>query len=311
MAAIEDEEKVLAELNHKKAEFSERKDQLSEVLEASTAEKLQQEGTRRKYLNEFPEHVELEEATTNFSNLERRLKLKRENPSLTRSEIDDIVVSLEKESIKKINEMRLQSHYGIGFFPSNFVGIQISYEEEVALRQEFKCKIRTLWRLTHPDKYVNNLTDDQKKQLTQLFNDITKINTTSEVTPYHFLLNPHMLICRLKSLETKVEEIYKNAGVDRILSDSIPEGTIEEQIAWLTNEIFILDGEIMAAQAELLSLINNETYLYMKSHLDLGTDEKLELRKKMAEQTALLIAKADQLQSALTELFNDKNSEII
>ncbi len=193
-------------------------------------------------------YIELLEAQTLCHQLERRVAIKKAEPSLSDEEIDRRVKeSIEKElaSIQKVKGDAL--HAATLAHLHEPEGEPMSDQHLDRYREDAKKIIREIWRLTHPDTLNRAFTERQRERLREYLEQVVKIRRSEAQLDVR-------AISVLSDILTKVKELYDVMGID-LEPDSVIRGdTLADQTAWLENEIQNIEAQTQELMAEIQAM---------------------------------------------------------
>ncbi len=193
-------------------------------------------------------YIELLEAQMHCHQLERRVAIKKAEPSLSDEEIDRRVKeSIEEElaSIKKVRGDALQAaSLGPLHWPE---GEDLSDEQLDRYREDAKKIIREIWRLTHPDTLNRAFTERQRERLRAYLEQVVKIRKSEAQLDVR-------AISVLRDILTEVKELYDVMGVDLEPKSVIRGDTLADQTTWLENEIQKVECQIKELMAEIQAM---------------------------------------------------------
>ena len=193
-------------------------------------------------------YIELLEAQMLCHQLERRMAIKKAEPSLSDEEIDKRVKeSIEEElaSIKKVKGDALHAASLARLHEPE--GEPMSGEQLDRYREEAKKIIREIWRLTHPDTLNRAFTERQRERLREYLEQVVKIRRSEAQLDVR-------AISVLSDILTKVKELYDVMGIDLEPKSVIRGDTLADQTAWLENEIQGIESQIQELMAEIQAM---------------------------------------------------------
>jgi hypothetical protein len=193
-------------------------------------------------------YIELLEAQMLCHQLERRMAIKKAEPSLSDEEIDRRVKeSIEEElaSVKKVKGDALRAA-SLGRL-HEAEGEPMSDEQLDRYHEESKKIIREIWRLTHPDTLNRAFTERQRERLREYFEQVVKIRKAEAQLDVR-------AISVLSDILTKVRELYDVMGIDLEPKSVIRGDTLAGQTAWLENEIQQIESQIREVMAEIQAM---------------------------------------------------------
>jgi hypothetical protein len=234
-----------------------------------------------------PTYLQLLEAQALCHRLERRIALKKAEPSLSDEELDRRVKeSLEEElaSIERAKEEALQAAALAVHAPE---GEALFDERLDRYLDEVRRLIREIWRLTHPDALNEAFTEQQRERLRGFFEQVVKIRKSEARLDVR-------AIPVLKEILAKVKELYDVMGVDLQPESVIRGETLAEQTAWLEAEIQRIEAQIQELMAEIQAMsmdpdIQEKLASMAGEEAQQATTRELErLKKAFEEQSAAL-----------------------
>lgn len=251
--------------------------------------------------HEFPQFYELEFVQGRVAELHERIRVKHNNPSLTREELDKVVPSIAKQRLEKMFQAQIQSLCSYTRLSPEIAELLISNPKEV---QEQSLKVKKLFRegllLAHPDKHTADLTEADQALLRACFEEIIEIRPNIHLTPFHYHHNENQ-IKKLEAIIARIKQIRTRARIDCDVDTS--EASIEERIAFLKAKIAGYEAITEELTSKIFCLLNSERLNTLRAHLSLPDELKEELNEQIGNKVVVLKAKQDQLEAELEELF--------
>jgi len=193
-------------------------------------------------------YIQLLEAQMLCHQLERRMAIKRAEPSLSDEEIDKRVkesIAEELASIKKVKGDALHAASLATLHEPE--GEPMSDEQLDRYREEAKKIIREIWRLTHPDTLNPAFTERQSERLSDYFEQVVKIRKSEAQLDVR-------AVSVLRDILSSVKELYGLMGIDLEPKSVIQGDTLADQTAWLENEIQEIESQIQEVLAEIQAM---------------------------------------------------------
>jgi len=305
----EDEQRVYS---LKKAKWVSLRQELEDLYLLIENQRLKNAHTRREWLVLFgKEEIDLREAALEFERGDIHYNLKIANPGWTRDEIERYVEEEDARRQLELSQLRTDSALA-----PHLVGVTVTgggsgegkATEPDRYMKECKTVLRQIRRLLHPDRLMhhpsyNRLTEGQKGRLKELLLKALEVRPEELCYPAGYALHEMRSLEGLNNALSRIEAILGNPGVDTDERLVIQGETLPEKLAWLQEEVRVLEDEILGAKAELQALFEDADRARERAILtDPASHEKV--KDDLRTRTAQLIQEAGRLEQAFDALFD-------
>ena len=279
--------------------------------------RLQNAQVKYQYLKVFGKYeLELQELQLRCYELEQKIALKRLNPDLSGPELDEALqkeIEKRKEELDRLhNEVESASQMDVWRSALSATtailggGKIIKEEERAAYLKKCKSILRQIYLKIHPDRLKNHpnyekLTEKQKDELKKILDEVLKIKPEELLYPGDYLESHYRTLSVLRSILDKVNAILKNAGIDFDPRLEIKGETLPERLAWLRDEIKLLEGLLQSAKVKLQAEIQDEDIAQKRAILA-NEDRHEEIQEEMQKQIEEYKKKAKELEEELKQL---------
>ena len=259
--------------------------------------------TEQDYLRMFgPQIIEQTELETEIQLKAMRLSFLRLDPDITEEELDEKVRETQEKLEKEMAELLLKEAMAVGStLLQAWADSGVPMEPGALDEEKELCKreIREIRKLVHPDILMNNpeyarLNDEQKKELEEILLDALKISSSELGYPPNFAYHDMRSLEGLRQVRRRIETILKMNNIRVDLQYQIQGETIYEQIAWLENEIVLLQNRINAAKGQLAAMLSDKN-IQSKQRLLQDKDKQAQFILSMQERIDALKMERDKL----------------
>lgn len=280
------------------------------LFEAETA-RLAHARDLGEFLNLFPEYIDLTAINSAVAYLKRRLMLLKENPAMTREELDAVFEKEEKRLKEEQEEMKDRAGEGDSRRRIAAKGT-IDPRELKKYREWIKDLLQEISLKTHPDALLSNpaysrLSGRQKEDLRDLWEESRKVKS-EELKFGEDTLGWHQRsVEQLMEIVDQVDKILEHAGIDVDAGNIISGDTITEQLAWLNERNALLHKCNSDLRQEIRTLSSGKDIREKRAMRDSSEDIRNELRKKMQEQIDRLRLESAGLSQKIEQAFTGED----
>ena len=219
------------------------------------------------YLRRFgPAIIEQTELETEIKLLEMRIFYLRKEPGISEEELDEKIRETQQELERAMADLKLQgaqAEGGILVQAWSDFGTPIAPEDLEKEKEECKKEIRKIRKMVHPDSLMHNpvyakLNEEQKKELEDILLEALKITPSELGYPPNFAYHDMRSLEGLRQVRRKVEAILRVNNIEVDLQYQILGETIHEQIAWLNEEITLLENRLNAAKGQWAAMLEDK-----------------------------------------------------
>lgn len=266
--------------------------------------------TEQNYLRLFgPIIIEQTELETEIKLMERRLFFMRSEPGITDEELDEKIRETQEQLERDMAELRLKSAIAMETAAAQAWESFGAPMPPGALEEEKECckqEIRAIRKMTHPDILMNNpeyanLSEEQKKELKEILLDALKISPSELGYPPNFAYHDMRSLEGLRQVRKRVEMILKTSNIQVELQYQIQGETIHEQIAWLEEEIILLENRLNAAKGQFAAMLTDPNVQSKKALIN-NTDRQKDFVKRMEQRNNALKSQRDELREEIKTL---------
>lgn len=246
--------------------------------------------------------IEQMELETEIKLLDTRLFYLRKEPGITEEELDEKVRETQEELEREMAELLLrEARSKAEYLNDIWEAFGVPMEPGALDEEKAQCKreISAIRKMVHPDILMNNpeyakLNEEQKKELEEILLDALKIDVDELGYPPNFAYHDMRSLEGLRQVRRRVETILKMNNIRVELQYQIQGETIQEQIAWLEEEIILLQNRINAAKGQLAAMLTG-TEVQSKRGLLRNEDRQKLFDQRMKERNEELKTERDEL----------------
>ena len=149
------------------------------------------------------------------------------------------------------------------------------------------------YSLMHNPVYAK-LNEEQKKELEEILLEALKITPSELGYPPNFAYHDMRSLEGLRQVRRKVEAILRVNNIEVDLQYQILGETIHEQIAWLNEEITLLENRLNAAKGQWAAMLEDKDVKSKKVLLN-DKEKQAQFEEHMEKRIAKLTADRDKL----------------
>jgi hypothetical protein len=262
------------------------------------------------YLRQFgPIIIQQTELETEIRLTDLRLFYLRKEPGITEEELDEKIRDTQQKLEREMADLKLRGAQAQGSVLvqawSDF-GVPMEPEDLDKEKEECKREIREIRKMVHPDVLMHDpvyakLNDEQKKELEDIMLEALKIHSSELGYPPNFAYHDMRSLEGLRQVRRKVEAILKVNNIQVDLRYEIQGETIQEQIAWLNEEITLLENRLNAAKGQLAAMLADKDVKSKRRLLD-DKEKRAEFEQQMEEEIKSLTIERDRLQEEISAI---------
>jgi len=250
--------------------------------------------------------VELFEQKIRLIMLERKILLKQTDPELTLESLDGKLGKDETTFQKSLENLKHETAIAPALEKSESGGAPVEEQKLADYHKECRTLVRKIRFLIHPDHLdhhpnYSKLTDNQKKELSEILQECLNIDTDELGFPKGFIEHEMRSAQGLKRVLERIEIILSAAGIDLNAEYEIQGRILKEQLEWLCRENQWLEKEIAAAKSTLEALMKNQDILRKQGILGLP-DQHAKIREDLKKKAETDREKADHLEQELLNM---------
>ena len=253
----------------------------------------------RRFGSAIIQQTELE---TEIKLLEMRIFYLRKEPGISEEELDEKIRETQQELERAMADLKLQgaqAEGGILVQAWSDFGTPIAPEDLEKEKEECKKEIRKIRKMVHPDSLMHNpvyakLNEEQKKELEDILLEALKITPSELGYPPNFAYHDMRSLEGLRQVRRKVEAILRVNNIEVDLQYQILGETIHEQIAWLNEEITLLENRLNAAKGQWAAMLEDKDVKSKKVLLN-DKEKQAQFEEHMEKRIAKLTADRDKL----------------
>ena len=262
------------------------------------------------YLRQFGTLIiEQTELQTEIIILQTRLSHVRLNPKITEEELDEKVRETQEKLEQELADLRLkEARSKVDYLNQVWEAFGVPMEPGALEKEKAECKreIRAIWNMIYPDHLMHNpeyakLNDEQKKELEEILLESLKIDPDEMGYPPNYAYHDMRSLEGLRQVRRRVETILKMNNIRVDLQYQIQGETIQEQIAWLEEEIRLLENRINAAKGQLAAMLTDDD-TKSKRALLANEEKQASFTKEMTEKNEELKAERDGLKDEIDSI---------
>ena len=273
--------------------------------------RLQNARVKSQYLKLFGKYeVDLQDLQLRCYELEQKIALKRLKPELSEEQLDAQVQDKIKDIKDRLDQLRKEADEALHIIPWPTIfgpGGTIGGNELANYIDECKKVLRQIYHKIHPDRLKNHpnyekLTDKQKEELKERLQKALDIKKTIELGhPPEYLESRFRTLGILRSILKEVDTILRTAGLDIDPRLEMQGDTLPERLAWLRDEINLLEGQLQAAKGQLQAMLQDDDIAQKRAILA-NEDRHEEIQEEMKKQIDEYKEKAEELEQELKKL---------
>lgn len=255
------------------------------------------------YLRQFgPVIIQQTELQTEIKLLEMRLFYLRKEPGISEEALEEKIRETQQELERAMADLKLrEAQAGGGVLVQAWSDFGVPMEPQDLEKEKEECKreIREIRKMVHPDILMNNpvyakLNAEQKKELEEILLDALKISPSELGYPPSFAYHDMRSLEGLRQVRRKVEAILKMNNIQVDLQYQIQGETIHEQIAWLDEEINLLENRLNAAKGQLAAMLDDKDVKSKKALLN-DKEKQSQFEERMEKRIQSLEIERDKL----------------
>jgi len=269
----------------------EQQNELENLLLQLENQRLNNANSHHKWIITFGElFFAVKEKQYQVLSLQRRIQFKMTNPKLNQEALEQ----LEQKALKEEQDAlsHLQGELVVGPGDGND-GHILGPREQADYEKEVKRVLLKIHFKTHPDRLLEEFTQQQRQELENYFLNVRKIS------PKEIGFDQRSLPKLLQILD-HVEAIWESMGLDIDARQVIRGETLKEQLAWLQKEIQRFEQELAEIRNDLKLLCEDPEIRENETSLQSVDSVKKELEEKLAQYES----EAKKLETELASLFS-------
>lgn len=253
--------------------------------------------------------IEQTELETEIKLLEIRLFYMHLNPDITDEELDEKVRETQERLEQELVDLRLKEARSRTDYLNQIweeFGVPMKPGELDKEKAQCKLEVRAIWDMIHPDHLMHNpeyakLNEEQKKELEEILLEALKIDSDELGYPPNYAYHDMRSLEGLRQVRRRVETILKMNNIRVDLQYQIQGETIQEQIAWLKEEIILLQNRINAAKGQLAAMLTNDEVKSKRALLS-NKEKQVSFNKSMTKQNEKRIAEREKLKGEIASV---------